>query len=385
MSFSGVALYDIFGEVGDDVSQIVSMISPSKTPFLDFVGMDPYPVTSKKIFWDHKSLLPESYLTSSAIASSALESYGVEIGANARLLRVGDILRNPNNNEQMYVNSIGASAATIYVQRAYAGTSATSLEAGSKLVFVASAIAEGAGPRNSRRRGKTELSNYVQTFREDINISNLSNNALMRYQMKGQNIVEPYNEELVDKTRECLIQLERAVLMGRTNSYTIGADDVPSTMAGIYFSVAPTNIVSHATFSNSILNEAINTIENYADVRGDIDQYFLLCGNTAVRKISNVREARINQDMASTEAGLKAPRVFESDFGPMPIMHSRHLPNGSILILRKDFVKVRGFAGNSFRHRQYEDGTSSKKGYVEGTYTLELHQLESHARLDGLA
>jgi hypothetical protein len=156
-------------------------------------------------------------------------------------------------------------------------------------------------------------------------------------------------------------------------------------MAGVYSSIAPTNIVSHATYSNSILNETISRIQNYTDVRAEIDQYFLLCGENASRKVSNVREARIQQDLQSPIAGLAAPKVFESDFGALPILTNRYVPKGTIMVLRKDLVKVRVMTGQSFKLYRFKDGESAEKGYIEGTYTCEFRNNEAHARLDGLA
>lgn len=388
MTFTGVAMYDIQAEIAKDVSPIVSMISPASVPFLDFIGDQSLPIFGKSYSWDQKYLLPETFATSSAIASTAAASGGIEFGANADLLRVGDVLRNRNNNEMIYVSSIGTSAATIYVTRAYAGTTATSLAAGQTLDFLYSAIEEGSGPRSQRRRGKASLTNYAQTFREDIVISNLANNTVMEWQMaqSGRNgsYVSPYFEELTDKTKEVLIQLERAVLMGRTNGNTMGADDAETTMAGIYNSITATNIISHATYTNSIVNAAIATIHNFTDVRDNADKYVMVCGDIAYRRVSNSREASVQRSATGNDPGLALPDMFLSDFGPMRLMPSRRVPTGSIMVLRKDFIKVRPYVGNSFQTRQYDDGTAAQKGYVEGTYGLEFHQLEAHARLDGL-
>ena len=389
MAFTGVAQYNIPNEIGEDVSRIVSMISPKHTPFLDLIGDSQYPIFNKVYSWEEDALLPETFSNSSAIASTAATSNGVEVGANAGYLRVGDILRNRTTTEMMLVNSIGTSAATIYVQRAYAGTTANSSAAGVVLEFLSSAVEEGGSPRQQRRVGKTLKSNYVQTFREDVVVSNLANNAVMKWQLggNGQSMFpgSPYDEEVAKKSLEVLVQLERAVLMGRTNGNTIGASNAETTVAGIYNSIATTNIVSHATFSNSIVNNMIATIDAYTDVRENAQNYVLLCGDTAFRRLSNAREARFQQSPVSGEAGVALPTLYFSDYGTMPIAYSRRVPAGSILCLRKDFINIKPFAGNSFSQRKYDDGSSAAKGYVEGTYGLEFRQSSAHGRLDGLA
>jgi hypothetical protein len=382
MAFTGVAIYDIFAnEVGEDVSDIVSLISPSRTKFLDDVGDADTPVTSKVYSWEEKALLPDTYSNSSAIASNAGAAIGIEVGANAAYLRVNDILRNQEaGNEMMKVVSIGTSAATIYVQRAYAGTSANSSAAGITLDFLGSALEEGAGTRDQRRVGRTLKSNFVQVFREDINLSTLTTNTV--FKAKGQ--PDPFEEEKVDKTTEVLKQLEKAVLMGRTNGNTIGADDTETTLAGIYHSIA-TNITSHATFSNSILNNMLAQIDSSTDLEGNHEKYALYAGRTAFRKVSNNRSGRIQETMQETTSGVKKVTNYESDFGPMPISYIRWLPAGSVLALRKDFVKVRPFAGNSFQFKEFDNGNLAKEGYIAGTYGLEFHQEAAHGRLDGIA
>lgn len=382
MAFTGVAIYDIFAnEVGEDVSDIVSIISPSKTKFLDDIGDADSPVTSKVYSWEEKSLLPDTYSNSSAIASNAGAAIGIEVGANASLLRVNDILRAQDaGSEMMKVVSIGTSAATIFVQRAYAGTAANSLAAGVTLDFLGSALDEGTGERAQRRVGRELKSNFVQVFREDINLSTLTTNTV--FKAKGQ--PEPFEEEKVDKTTEVLKQLEKAVLMGRTNGNTIGADNSETTLAGIYNSIA-TNVTSHATFSNSILNNMLAQVDNNTDLEGEHDKYALYAGRTAFRKASNNRSGRIEETVQESTAGVKKVTMYESDFGPMPIQYIRWLPAGSILCLRKDFVKVRPFAGNSFQFKEYDNGNLARQGYIAGTYGLEFHQEPAHGRLDGIA
>jgi len=382
MAFTGVAIYDIFdAEIGEDVADIVTNISPSKTKFLDDIGDGDSPLTSKAYSWEEKALLPDTYSNSSAIASNAGAAIGVEVGANAALLRVNDIMRvQIAGNEMMRIASIGTSAATIYMQRAYAGTSANSLAAGSTMDFLGSALEEGTGIRTQRRRGRVLKTNFVQTFREDINLSSLTTNT----KFKAAGAPDPFEEEKIDKTAEVLKQLERAVLMGRTNGNTIGADDTETTMAGIYSSIA-TNITSHATFSNSILNNMFSQVDDSTDLAGEIDKYALYAGRTAFRKLSNTRSGRIREVMADETAGVKAATMYESDFGPLPVQYIRWLPTGSILALRKDFIDVVPFAGNSFQAKEYERGNIAREAYVAGTYGLRFKHEAAHGRLDGIA
>ena len=383
MAFTGTALYDIFAnEVAEDVSDIVAMISPRVTPFLDAIGDSATPFTSSYYTWEEKALLPDTFTMSSAIASTAAASGGIEVGANAGLIRVGDIFNTQGyvNQEQVFVSSIGASAATIYVTRAYAGTTSSSLAAGATLNFIGSAVEEGTDPRSARRRGKSLKGNFIQKFREDINIGRRANNA----GLKVASLPKPYDEEVADKTIDVLKQLERTCLMGRTNGNTIGVDDKEATMAGIYNSIA-TNVTSHATYSNSFLNNAFESAHNYTDVESNIDRYHLFGGVTAFRAVSNSRASRIEEVPTATAAGVKKVSMYMSDFGDVPITMLRWLPKGTIIGIRKDFVKIASFQGLSFGQRQYDNGSSNKLGYVEGDYGLEFMQEQAHFTVNGIS
>ena len=83
MAFTGTAVYDIFNnEIAEDVSEVVSMISPKTARFLDDLPTPDFPVISKAYSWEEDKLLPDTYSVSSAIASSAAASGGIEVGAD---------------------------------------------------------------------------------------------------------------------------------------------------------------------------------------------------------------------------------------------------------------------------------------------------------------
>lgn len=46
MAFSGRAVYSNFTAIAEDVSDVVSMISPRETPLLDLLGDAPFPARS---------------------------------------------------------------------------------------------------------------------------------------------------------------------------------------------------------------------------------------------------------------------------------------------------------------------------------------------------
>ena len=380
MAYTGEAVYDMFAnELGESISDQISLIAPLETQFLDEIGDSDEPVLNKAHVWMEDSMLPRTYSNTTVIASTAAATV-IAMVTNGKFLRINDILEVAGTSEQLFVTSVTTTGASITVSRGYAGTLAQSAAAAEVIAFRGSAMTEGAGPRKQRRTPRVPKTNYVQIFREDIDTSTLANNAIQR----PENAPQPYDDDVTKKTREVLIQLENAAMMGRTNGNTIGADDTETTMAGVYHSVA-TNITSHGTFSNSIINEMLAEVNNFTDLRAHSNMYTLFCGDKAFRLISNSRVSRVTEDVGDVEAGIAPAQVYWTDYGAMRIRYVRSLPTGSVVALRKDLVNVKPYRGNSFATRDFDNGSLTKTGYVAGTYTVEFMSEAHSGRLDGLA
>lgn len=377
MTFTGRATYDAYNaELMDDVSPTVKLVAPQTTPFLDDVGDALEAAKNPYHTWIERSLNPQSAVNSSAIASTAAASGGLEL-ANASWIRVGDIFRNTvSGGEHLLVTSLGASAATIYVTRAYAGTSSNSAAAGVTLDFLGEAELEASTKKTQRRQDRVLAGNFVQTFREEINVSLRKQNAAQKGTLPTE-----YDLDVIDRTKECMRKLEKSVLMGRTAGNTIGTSTKRTVMAGIYNSIA-TNIVSNATFSTSMLGNLFAKIDAYVDVNEQ--DYVLVAGTTAKRKIDALNAGKVYIVDKSEEFNQLISKVHVT-FGIFKVIRANRLPAGSILVLKRDLVKVTPYAAESFAVRTYDDGTHAKQGYVLGTYTVEFRSETAHGRFDGIA
>ena len=376
MTFSGRATYDDNNaELADDVSPIVKLVAPQVTPFLDEIGDGDKPAANPYHTWVERGLNPQSAINSSAISSTAAASGGLEI-ASAAWIRVNDIFRVTWSGEHILVTSLGASSATIYVTRAYAGTSATSAAAGVTLEFLGEAELEGSGKKTQRAVNRVLAGNYVQTFREEINVSIRKQNS----EPKGD-IPSDFDLDKIDRTKECMRKLEKSVLMGRTAGNTIGTSSARTVMAGIYNSIA-TNIISHATFTASIVGSLMAQIDAYVDVNEQ--DYILVAGTTAKRHIDTLNTSKTYVTADTTKYSALITRL-STTFGDMRVVRANRLPAGTILVLKRDLIKVIPYAGESFAVREYDDGTHAKQGYILGTYTLEFRNEEAHGRIDGIA
>ena len=91
MAFTGRATYDNTTALAEDVSDIVSMISPFETPLLDFLGDAARPATNTLHEWLEESLGPPSIIASTAI-NSATASTTFRINGTGGSIQIGDLV-----------------------------------------------------------------------------------------------------------------------------------------------------------------------------------------------------------------------------------------------------------------------------------------------------
>ena len=95
MAFSGKATYSAgtdLAEIAEDVSDIVSIVSPYETPLLDHLGDPAHPAMSTYHEWLEDALLPNTDAIDDATwtDASADTTFGVD---NADRFRIGDQVR----------------------------------------------------------------------------------------------------------------------------------------------------------------------------------------------------------------------------------------------------------------------------------------------------
>lgn len=165
MAFSGRAVYSNFTAIAEDVSDIVSMISPRETPLLDILGDAPFPARSVLHEWLEDDLSPNTIVASSNVSSDTVDTAMGVAAAKARRLQVGMILRGPaaSGNEFLIISAISGN--TITLNRAFGGTLANSFAAGQSIDVIADAALEGddvttdtSGVRSRKQNFKATLS-----------------------------------------------------------------------------------------------------------------------------------------------------------------------------------------------------------------------------------
>jgi hypothetical protein len=88
MAFSGKATYDNSAQIGEDVSDIMLLISPNETPFLDVLPPPLTPAHNIYHQWGEEKLGPDRLVVSTAV-NSATAATGVTINGFGNQLQRG--------------------------------------------------------------------------------------------------------------------------------------------------------------------------------------------------------------------------------------------------------------------------------------------------------
>ena len=169
MAFSGRAVYSNFSAVAEDVSDIVSMISPRETPLLDILGDAPFPARSVLHEWLEDTLSPNTIVTSSNVASTTADTALGIVGGLAARLQIGMVLQGPSAAGSEYLVVAAISGNTITVNRAFGGTVANSFTAGDSINMISDAALEGDDVVQDSSGVRARRQNFCQIFKLCMN------------------------------------------------------------------------------------------------------------------------------------------------------------------------------------------------------------------------
>lgn len=368
MPFSGLAVYNtsVFNEIADDVSSMISQISPFETPLLNALTQAPREASSILHEWLEDTLSPNTLLASTA-ASTSGTAFGV---SNAQRYQVGAVFKDNNTGEYVQVTAVTAN--TLVVSRAFAGTTAGVLAAGDTLFFIGDAALEGADVSVDTSVARSRVTNYCQIFKKDIIVSGTMN-AVTTLGDAG----EEYNYQLGQRMKEMLRDLEKSVISGKLSGNTIGSASNYRTMKGLWDFLS-TNSTSIATLSTSVLDD---TIQNAWSNGGNPN--LIIADATWKRTIDGFnsnRAALQNSDMNSFE---NLVTFYESTFGAFPVILGRWMPTKSVMVINTHNVHVVPLKGRTFQHQAVAPTGDAKKGMILGEYTLEVKNADGMAKVYG--
>ena len=370
MAWTGRATYSDHDSLPEDVSDIVTLLTPHETPLLNYLGDAPKAATNTKHEWLDEALNTFDGGLLAEADDGTETALDVDDGT---LYQVGDQIE--IGRELMLVT--GISTNTLTVTREY-GSSADKAahDDNTAVEILQNAALEGADAKASRETSRTRRANYTQIFTETVSLSGTASSS------PWIGVGDEYDHQKENRIKELLWQLERATMRGSTPGTTdVGSTTVRRTMQGIQYWIS-TNVddASSATITAELLD---GYLEDAWD-EGARGMNLIMCNGHQKRRISDFTQAAVRY---SPEGRVykNVVAVYETDFGMFDVMLNHNMPKDEIWILNTDLIKVVPYMNRSFHHIDLGKVGDSKKGQVIGEYTLEFRNEASHVRIHTLA
>ncbi len=382
MGFSGKATY-VSGanlpELAEDVSDVISIVSPFETPLLDVLGDPLRAATSTHHEWLEDELLPnKDSINDTTIAEPDAETqFDV---ANGDRFRVGDQIQLEGLKELMLVTNVVGD--TLTVVREYAGTTAEDVTNGAVVNILGNAALEGGDKPEARFTNRSRCGNYTQIFTAAVEVSGTD---LAASQI---GLADEMDYQKQERLRELLRDLENTVINGGMPTATPqGSDTVRRTMKGIIphlatnlFSVGDSGFPAGSGLDEEKINYVLRRI--WENSNGNVDT--IVVGGFQKRKINAFLSAVRGYDATDTTYRDRVS-AYESDFGLCRIVVTRWMPQDAVMLLDSTRVKVLPMSGRSFHFKPLASGGDYECGELIGEYTLELRNEAAHGLIRGLA
>jgi hypothetical protein len=383
MSFTGKATYSAgstLPEIAEDVSDLVSIVSPHETGLLDALGDPLHAATSTRHEWLEDELLPNT----DAVDEPAINDAGLDVTsltvANGDRFRAGDQIRTPGHSEIMLVTDVTGDVLTL--ARGYGGTTREQISDEDVLQILGNAALEGADASAARFTVRQRKSNYTQIFSAAVQVSGTE--AAVRQIA----VDDEMDYQKANRLRELLRDLENTAINGvAPEADAEGSASVRRTMRGIIASLSTNVMVPNvglipaaATLAEEHVNAALRTVWEASGAKPDL----IVCGGSQKRRINAFIQAT-QRFSSGTETFKNLVSIYESDFGVCRVVLSRYVPADTVLFLDSSRVGLVPLSGRSFQFKNLAVTGDYQSGELLGEYTLELRNEKGHGVLSGLS
>jgi hypothetical protein len=380
MPFTGKATYSAgatLPEIAEDVSDLVSIVSPFETPLLDALGDPQTEARSTHHEWLEDTLLPNTDTIHTTPTNPETDTtIAVD---HADRFRDGDLVRCEDSEEILLVTAVGTS--TITVTREYGGTDAEAVAAGDTLLILGNAALEGQDADAARFTVRSRRGNWTQIFSKTLMV------AGSELAVRHLSVADELDFQKTKALRELLRDLENTVLNGVAPAANLqGSDSVRRTMGGIIPQLATNRFVpGQSGFPTGALDEAKLNLALRLVWEKSSGQVDLIVVNGYQKRVISQFGANARAYSPTDPRFTSQVAVYESDFGVQRVVLSRWVPRDAVVLLDSGRVQVLPLAGRSFQYRPLAATGDFEKGQVLGEYTLELRNEAAHGIIRGLA
>ncbi len=386
MPFTGKATFaagTTLPEIAEDVSDIISIITPHETPLLDHLGDARRSATSTVHEWLEDALLPNSDVISDATIAVPLTETEFDVAHGSRF-RVGDQVRHGDASEVMLVTAVTGD--TLTVLRGYGGSGAAEVSDGETLHILGNAALEGADRPGTRFTTRTRRANYTQIFTAGVEISGTQS------AVNTIGVSDELDHQKSQRLRELLRDLENCVINGvAAVSDGQGSATIRRTMKGIIPFITSNVFTGGADGfpeGDGGDGEQLTEAQINAALRGIWEQS---AGRVDTIVVNGFQKRRINgfitagqRYFGSSQRYRDAVSVYESDFGICRVLLCRWVPADAVLLLDSSRIDVLPLNGRSFHFKPQAADGDRDAGQLIGEYTLELRNENAHGIIRGL-
>lgn len=385
MAFTGRAIYDtlngqaVFDGVAEDVSDLITMISPSETPLLDRIGDSEFSAKSTLHEWLEDSLNPSTIICTVALATTTLGSALLTDAAGNAMaphLQVGMQVKINTSGEYVQITVIDKTNNVCSFSRGFGSTTATTYAAGAEWFILGPVALEGADVAEETGRARVRKNNYAQIFKKDVIVSGTLEAVT---QLGG--VGSEFDRQKTMRMRELLRDLEKTVVHGLSSGNSLGSSTAYRTMKGLWNFLA-TNVVT--TGITSVTPGWLNDVIKEAWQEGDVPN-LIVCDANWRALIDGFNTTRIEAHNAE-EARVYRNRVtlFESSYGTHEVITSRWMSANSLMVISTDRIKVVPLQGRSFQFLPIARTGDAQRGSLVGEYTLEVRNEDGMVKAFGV-
>jgi Family of unknown function (DUF5309) len=357
--------------VAIDMSDTLSMISPSDVPLLSLIGKDSLAKScvAVKHEWLEASLRPLDGTFQSGQLANVTDpvTANITVGQGVRVIP-GDILK--VESELLRVTTVAVDAITL--ARGFGGSTPASHAGVIPWSIAGHVDLQDAGVPVARSTTKTGLFNYCQIYNASIRVTTTMQ-AIEKYVQQ-----DDFASQIADELKVAWQTWERAILYGRKVQPT---SVVAGAMDGIFARIA-TNVYAKAG-SALIEDFVLQALQDCWTAGGEPQT--VVGGAFQKRRFNQFNDGLRETTRTDKTAGAVVNR-YESDFGEVDYVLDRNMPADSLLVLDKNKI---GF-GPLRNHAMKWVPIPLTTGLVEtsqllGQYTMELRNESAHAAITGLA
>ena len=382
MAFTGKATTSAgatLPEIAEDVSDLISIVSPYETPLLEALGDGLRSATSTHHEWLEDELLPNKDAINDEMIGDPTGATQFE-AAHGERFRIGDQIQAEGSKELMLVTQVAGGVLTVV--RGYAGTTPEAIENARTLNILGNAALEGGDRPAARFTNRARKSNWTQIFTAAVEVSGTD----MAANQLG--LADEMDYQKQERLRELLRDLENTVINGgMPTANPQGGAAVRRTMRGIVAHLA-TNVFrpGDAGFptGSGLDEEKVNFVLRriWENSSGNVD--LIVVGGNQKRRINAFLSA-LRGYTAKDTAYRDMVSLYESDFGVCRIVTTRWMPRDAVLLLDSSRISVMPLSGRSFHFKPLASAGDYECGELIGEYTLELRNEAAHGLIRGLA